>query len=82
MKNKDITTEVIAIDSKTVRGSKDSFHNSKAIHLVNAWACSNELVLGQLKADGKSNEITAIPVLLYLLDIEGCIITLDAMGKT
>ena len=80
LKNKDISNEVIAIDGKTVRGSKDSFHQSKAIHLVNAWACSNELVLGQLKVDGKSNEITAIPVLLDLLDIEGCIITLDAMG--
>ena len=80
LKNKDITTEVIAIDGKSVRGSKDSFHNSKAIHLVNAWACSNELVLGQLKVDGKSNEITAIPVLLDLLDIQGCIVTIDAMG--
>ena len=80
IRNKDISNEVIAIDGKTVRGSKDSFHQSKAIHLVNAWACSNELVLGQLKVDGKSNEITAIPVLLDLLDIEGCIITLDAMG--
>ena len=80
LKNKNISNEVIAIDGKTVRGSKDSFHQSKAIHLVNAWACSNELVLGQLKVDGKSNEITAIPVLLDLLDIEGRIITLDAMG--
>lgn len=80
LKNKEISGEVIAIDGKTVKGSKDSFHESKAIHLVNAWACSNELVLGQLKVDGKSNEITAIPVLLDLLDIEGCIITLDAMG--
>jgi len=80
LKNKEISSEVIAIDGKSVRGSKDSFHGSKAIHLVNAWACSNELVLGQLKVDGKSNEITAIPVLLDLLDIEGCIVTIDAMG--
>ncbi len=80
LKNKEISAEVIAIDGKTVRGSKDSFHQSKAIHLVNAWACSNELVLGQLKVDGKSNEITAIPLLLDLLDIEGCVITIDAMG--
>ena len=80
LKNKEILSEVIAIDGKSVRGSKDSFHGSKAIHLVNAWACSNELVLGQLKVDGKSNEITAIPVLLDLLDIEGCIVTIDAMG--
>jgi predicted transposase YbfD/YdcC len=80
LKGKDISKEVIAIDGKTIRASKDSFHQCKAIHLVNAWACSNELVLGQLKVDGKSNEITAIPVLLDLLEIEGCIITLDAMG--
>jgi predicted transposase YbfD/YdcC len=80
LKSKGISGEVIAIDGKTIRGSKDSFHQSKAIHLVNAWACSNELVLGQIKVDGKSNEITAIPILLDLLDIEGCIITIDAMG--
>lgn len=80
LKNKDITNEVIAIDGKTVRGSKDGFHGTKAIHLVNAWACSNELVLGQLIVDGKSNEITAIPILLDLLDIERSIITIDAMG--
>ena len=80
LKNKEISSEVIAIDGKSIRGSKDSFHGSKSIHLVNAWACSNELVLGQLKVDGKSNEITAIPVLLDLLDIEGCIVTIDAMG--
>jgi predicted transposase YbfD/YdcC len=80
LKNNEIKSEVIALDGKSVRGSKDSFHESKAIHLVNAWACSNELVLGQLKVDGKTNEITAIPILLDLLDIEGCIITIDAMG--
>ena len=80
IKNTDISKEVIAIDGKTARGSKDSFHNVKAIHLVSAWACSNQLVLGQLKVDDKSNEITAIPLLLDLLDIENCIITIDAMG--
>jgi predicted transposase YbfD/YdcC len=80
LKNKEISGEVIAIDGKTVKGSRDSFHGTKAIHLVNAWACSNELVLGQLKVNSKSNEITAIPILLDLLDIQGCIITLDAMG--
>ncbi len=80
IKNIDISKEVIAIDGKTARGSKDSFHNVKATHLVSAWACSNQLVLGQLKVDDKSNEITAIPLLLDLLDIENCIITIDAMG--
>lgn len=80
LKNTAISKEVIAIDGKTARGSKDSFHNLKAIHLVSAWACSNQLVLGQLKVDDKSNEITAIPILLNLLDIENSIITIDAMG--
>lgn len=72
--------EVIAIDGKTLRGSKDSFHQKKPIHVVNAWACSNGLALGQRTVDGKTNEIKAIPELLKLLDIEGCIITIDAMG--
>lgn len=72
--------EVIAIDGKTLRGSKDSFHQKRPIHVVNAWASSNGLVLGQSTVDGKTNEIKAIPELLKLLDIEGCIITIDAMG--
>lgn len=72
--------EVIAIDGKTIRGSKDSFHQKKPIHVVNAWASSNGLVLGQSAVDEKSNEIKAIPKLLKILDIEGCIVTIDAMG--
>lgn len=80
LKNKDISKEVIAIDGKTICGSRDSFHNSRATHLVSAWACENQLVLGQAKVDGKSNEIKAIPLLLDLLDLEGNIITIDAMG--
>lgn len=72
--------EVIAIDGKTLRGSKDSYHGLSPIHLVNAWATENELVFGQFKTDCKSNEITAIPELLDLLDIEHCVITIDAMG--
>jgi predicted transposase YbfD/YdcC len=80
LKNKDIKKEVVAIDGKTICGSRDNFHNTKATHLVSAWACNNQLVLGQTKVDGKSNEITAIPVLLELLDLEGCILTIDAMG--
>jgi predicted transposase YbfD/YdcC len=75
-----ISREVIAIDGKTMRGSKDSYHDKSAIHIVSAWANSNQLVLGQIKTDEKSNEITAIPELLNILDIEGCIITIDAMG--
>jgi predicted transposase YbfD/YdcC len=72
--------EVIAIDGKTVKGSKDSFHQKKPIHLINAWACTNGLALGQSAVDCKTNEIKAIPELLNLLEIEGSIITIDAMG--
>jgi hypothetical protein len=62
-----------------VKGSKDIFHNIKATHITSAWANTNQLVLGQVKADNKSNEITAISILLDLLDIGGCIITIDAL---
>jgi len=72
--------EVIAIDGKTSRGSKDSKNAKSPLHLVSAWACANRLVLGQEATAEKSNEITAIPKLLALLDIKGCIITIDAMG--
>lgn len=72
--------QVIAIDGKTLRRSHDKSADKKAIHMVSAWAASNQLVLGQLKTDAKSNEITAIPHLLKLLEIAGCIITIDAMG--
>lgn len=75
-----IQHELIAIDGKTVRRSKDSYHGKSAIHLVNAWANQNQLVLGQYKTENKSNEITAIPELLELLDIKGSIISIDAMG--
>lgn len=77
---KGISNEVIAIDGKTSRGSKDSFHDKSPIHIVSAWANSNQLVLGQRKIDKKSNEITAIPLLLEMLNLEGCIVTIDAMG--
>lgn len=70
---------VVAIDGKTVRGSRKQ-GNKSAIHMVGAFAAANGLVLGQVKTDQKSNEITAIPELLKVLDIEGCIITIDAMG--
>jgi hypothetical protein len=80
LRDNNIDKEVIAIDGKTIRGSKDSFHEKSAIHIVSAWANSNQLVLGQRKVDGKSNEITAIPELLEMLDIKGSIVTIDAMG--
>ncbi len=72
--------EVIAIDGKTVRRSYDEGKNKGAIHMISAWASQNRLVLGQRKVDDKSNEITAIPELLKVLEINGCIVTIDAMG--
>ena len=72
--------QVIAIDGKTLRRSHDKSNDKKAIHMISAWASSNKIVLGQLKTKEKSNEITAIPNLLKLLDISGCIVTIDAMG--
>jgi predicted transposase YbfD/YdcC len=72
--------EVIAIDGKTSRGSKDRKRGQSPLHMVSAWACANRLVLGQEATAEKSNEITAIPKLLELLDVKGCIITIDAMG--
>lgn len=72
--------QVIAIDGKTARGSHDKAIGKEAIHLVNAWASANGIALGQRKVDTKSNEITAIPELLRLLDVSGCIVTIDAMG--
>lgn len=75
-----IGAQVIPIDGKTIRQSFDRDRLQKAIHVVSAWASTHRLVLGQLKVDSKSNEITAIPKLLELLDIAGCIITIDAMG--
>lgn len=71
---------VIAIDGKTLRHSFDLAADQAAIHMVSAWCHNNELVLGQIKTDAKSNEITAIPKLLELLDIKGSTITIDAMG--
>jgi predicted transposase YbfD/YdcC len=72
--------QVIAIDGKTARRSHDKNIGQDAIHLVNAWASANGITLGQRKVDGKSNEITAIPELLRLLNITGCIVSIDAMG--
>jgi predicted transposase YbfD/YdcC len=72
--------EVIAIDGKTLRRSHNRRLGQGATHLVSAWARRNRLTLGQVKVDGKSNEITAIPELLRLLHIKGCIVTIDAMG--
>ena len=72
--------ELIAIDGKTIRRSKDKAKGKAALHIVSAWASENKMVLGQRKVEDKTNEITAIPELLKMLDISGCIISIDAMG--
>jgi predicted transposase YbfD/YdcC len=71
---------LIAIDGKTLRGSYDRRDGKAAIHMVSAWATENKLSLGQVVVDEKSNEITAIPELLRLLDVSGALVTIDAMG--
>src|SRR6185503_19525142 len=72
--------EVVAIDGKQLRRSHDSASGKSAVQMVSAWAEENRLVLGQAKIDEKSNEIAAIPELLRLLEISGCIVTTDALG--
>src|SRR5699024_9675634 len=72
--------EVVAIDGKTLQRSHDAANGKSAIHMVSAWAATNRVVLGQIKTEEKSNEMTAIPQLLSLLAIEDCIVTIDAMG--
>ena len=69
---------VVAIDGKSLRGSRNG--KQSPLHIVSAWACQNSMLLGQVQTDKKSNEITAIPELLKLLSLKGCIVTIDAMG--
>ncbi|MDZ4876612.1 MAG: ISAs1 family transposase ISAsp2 [Chroococcidiopsis cubana SAG 39.79] len=78
--SKVVAREVVAIDGKTLRHSYERGGDKKAIHMVSAWATEQRLVLGQVKVDEKSNEITAIPELLKVLSLQGCIVTIDAMG--
>ena len=78
--NEIIQGQVINIDGKCLRGSDDKQLGKRAIYMVSAWAEANEVVLGQRKVDEKSNEITAIPELLKMLAISGCIVTIDAIG--
>lgn len=73
-------SDIVAIDGKTARRSHDRINGKSPIHVVSAWAVRNRLILGQVKTDDKSNEITAIPELLKTLDIKGCVVTTDAMG--
>jgi len=72
--------KLVALDGKTLRRSHDQARGKSALHLLSAWASENHLVLGQRKVEGHSNEITAIPALLDLLALEGCTVTIDAMG--
>ena len=71
---------MVAIDGKTLRGSNDRDDRQNTIHMVSAYASANQLVLGQLKTDDKSNEITAIPELIKMLDLRGALVTIDAMA--
>ena len=72
--------QVVPIDGKTLRRSFDSAHDLPALHLVSAWAAENRLVLGEVPVDDKSDEITAIPKLLEILELTGAIVTIDAVG--
>jgi predicted transposase YbfD/YdcC len=80
LKEDGVMERVIAIDGKTVRGSKDNFHHRSPLHSVHAWSVENGICLGQLKCGEKTNEITSISKMLDLLNIKGSIITIDAMG--
>jgi hypothetical protein len=72
--------QLIHVDGKTAGGSRDQNQNRNPLHMVSAWAGQNRLVLGPEAIEEKSNEITAIPKLLALLELKNCIVTLDAMG--
>jgi predicted transposase YbfD/YdcC len=76
----DLKDDIVALDGKVMRGTLDKANGNPAIHLVSAWSVNNRLCFGQVKVADKSNEITAIPLLLELLDIEQATITTDAMG--
>jgi predicted transposase YbfD/YdcC len=78
--NEIVQGQIINIDGKCLCGSGDKSLGKRAIYMVSAWAEANEIVLGQRKVDEKSNEITAIPELLKILNVSGCIVTIDAMG--
>ncbi len=72
--------EIVAIDGKSLCGSNDKASGQSAIEIVSAWATTNRLVLGQVKVDSNSNEITAIPEFLKVLELSGCIVKIDAIG--
>ena len=72
--------KLVALDGKTLRRSHDHARGKNALHMISAWSVDSHLVLGQQKVAGHSNEITAIPALLEMLSVEGCTVTIDAMG--
>lgn len=72
--------KLVAIDGKTMRRSFDRARGRSALHVVSAWVAQNAVALGQVVTDAKSNEITAIPALLDLLDLRGAVVSIDAMG--
>src|ERR1700738_5066131 len=76
----DLQNEIISIDGKSLRGSHNKRKEVKMLHVVSAWASENKILLGQVKTEEKSNEITAIPELLDMIDVAGSIVTIDAMG--
>ena len=80
LKDDGIMERIIAIDGKTVRGSRDSFHHKSPMHSVHAWSVENSICLGQIECGAKTNEIKVIPKMLDLLNIKGSIVTVDAMG--
>ncbi len=75
-----LNQQILPIDGKCLRGSYDREQGIKALHLVTAWVAEQNLTLGQIKVEDHSNEITAIPALLELIDIQGAVVTIDAMG--
>jgi len=78
--HKTTTAQVIVIDGQKLRGSYDHATGKSAIHMVNAWAAANHLTLDQAIINEKSNEITAIPRLLEIIEVSGGLVTTDAMG--
>lgn len=72
--------DIIAFDGKTLRRSFDTATGLSAVHVMNAWSCENDLCIGQMKVDGKSNEITAMPALMAMMDIKGSVVTADALN--
>jgi predicted transposase YbfD/YdcC len=76
----DLSQGIVALDGKTIRRSLDRADGKGPIHVVNAWASANEVVLAQCKVDARTNEITALPELLRMLNLAGAVVTIDAMG--